>query len=213
MNTKKKILMALALVGCAVLLVVGSVAATMAYLTSQTQTITNTFTVGNVAITMDESVTDLYGVVTSGKTTAGNAYKLIPGHTYTKDPTITVVANSEKCYLFVEVVNGLSAIEVAADATAAEGETETIAEQMADNGWINLSGNIWYYENAVETNAEDQTVSVFGTFTIAGTADVSGYATTNDANDTNKITVTAYAVQADGFANAQAAWTASGFGN
>ncbi|MBQ8387683.1 MAG: hypothetical protein IJX46_02010 [Clostridia bacterium] len=213
MNTKKKILMALALVGCAILLVVGSVAATMAYLTSQTQTITNTFTVGNVAITMDESVTDLYGVVTSGKTTAGNAYKLIPGHTYTKDPTITVVANSEKCYLFVEVVNGLSAIEVAADATAAEGETETIAEQMADNGWINLSGNIWYYENAVETNAEDQTVSVFGTFTIAGTADVSGYATTNDANDTNKITVTAYAVQADGFANAQAAWTASGFGN
>ena len=45
----KKILKVLAVAVCAVLLVVGSVAGTMAYLTS-TAEITNTFTVGNVIL-------------------------------------------------------------------------------------------------------------------------------------------------------------------
>ena len=49
---KAKKVVALAL--CAVMLVVGSVAGTMAYLQSTTGVVTNTFTIGNVAITLDE---------------------------------------------------------------------------------------------------------------------------------------------------------------
>ena len=52
MKTKRK---ALLLSLCAVLLVVASVMGTMAYLTSTSATVTNTFTVGNVGITLDEA--------------------------------------------------------------------------------------------------------------------------------------------------------------
>lgn len=45
---------------------------------------------------------------------------------------------------------------------------------------------------------------VFGSFTLKGEADVDAYANA-------KITVTAYAIQADGFADAAAAWTAGNF--
>ena len=55
-KTRKILLMA----ACAVLLVCISVGATVAYLTS-TDTVTNTFTVGQVAITLDEAKVDMYG--------------------------------------------------------------------------------------------------------------------------------------------------------
>ena len=49
-KTKKVLILGL----CAVLLVAASVLGTMAYLTD-TKSVTNTFTVGNVAITLDEA--------------------------------------------------------------------------------------------------------------------------------------------------------------
>lgn len=71
---------------CAVLLVCVSIGATVAYLTSQS-TVTNTFTVGNVAITMDETkVSEDGAAVANADRVTSNAYKLLPGHTYTKDP-------------------------------------------------------------------------------------------------------------------------------
>lgn len=196
---KKKILKVLALVACAVLLVVGSIAGTLAYMKS-TATVTNTFTVGNVNITMTEAKVDVYGVAATPETrVTTNEYKLIPSHNYTKDPTIYVTKGSEVCYLFVKVENGISAIE-------AEGNT-TIAKQMEANGWTALTGvdNVYYYETTVDarTATEDVKVPVFTNFTVANDAIVADYANA-------KIIVTAYAVQADGFdGNINAAWTAA----
>ena len=78
---------------CAVALVVTSVFGTLAYLTDN-EKVTNTFTVGLVDITLEET-----DIKSGGKTTTGNAYHLLPGHTYTKDPTVTVEAPSEDCYV------------------------------------------------------------------------------------------------------------------
>ena len=86
MKTKSK---ALLLTLCAVLLVAASVLGTMAYLTS-TDTVTNTFTVGKVEIKLDE--TDVTNP--NGPRVTANSYKLMPGTTYTKDPTVTVKAGS-----------------------------------------------------------------------------------------------------------------------
>ena len=177
-----------------VLVVVMSVAGTVAYLTSQA-TVTNAFTVGNVTITMDEAKVDVYGkAVTSTERVDANTYKLIPGHSYTKDPVVHVGADSEDCWLFVKVENGLSAIE---DSTA------TIAAQLSTNGWTPVAGttNIYAYETIVSANTN---VPVFASFKLAGTADVAGYANA-------KIVVTAYAVQADSFETAAAALTAAPF--
>ena len=95
MKTKSK---ALLLTLCAVLLVAASVLGTMAYLTS-TDTVTNTFTVGKVEITLDE--TDVTNP--NGPRVKANSYKLMPGTTYTKDPTVTVKAGSEESYVRMKV--------------------------------------------------------------------------------------------------------------
>ncbi len=100
MKTKSK---ALLLTLCAVLLVAASVLGTMAYLTS-TDTVTNTFTIGKVEIKLDEAkvTTDGIPVEGAGRVTA-NSYKLMPGTTYTKDPTVTVKAGSEESYVRMKV--------------------------------------------------------------------------------------------------------------
>lgn len=95
MKTKSK---ALLLTLCAVLLVAASVLGTMAYLTS-TDTVTNTFTVGKVEIKLDE--TDVTNQ--TGPRVQANSYKLMPGTTYTKDPTVTVKAGSEESYVRMKV--------------------------------------------------------------------------------------------------------------
>ena len=191
MRTKTK---ALALALCAVLLVVTTVFVTMAFLTSK-DTVTNTFTVGKVTITLDEADVKSDGTYESNKEARvdTNEYKLIPGHTYIKDPTIHVADDSEECWLFVKVENGLANAE-------AEGAT-SIASQMAAKGWTKVDGTDVYAYATKQVAGAD--VVVFDTFKIAGTTDVSQY---EDA----EIVVTAYAIQADGFATAAAAWADAG---
>ena len=99
---KKKLLITLSVVACALLLVVGSIAGTIAYLTS-TATVTNTFTVGNVTITLNEAPVDANGKATTGDRVTNNNYHIIPDGEYDKDPLITLAANSDSCYLFVKV--------------------------------------------------------------------------------------------------------------
>ncbi|MEI3142371.1 MAG: TasA family protein [Oscillospiraceae bacterium] len=78
----------LALVLALTLLVAGVVGGTLAWLTDQTAEVKNTFTVGDINIGLTETTTD---------------YKMVPGNTIAKDPTVTVKANSEACWLFVKV--------------------------------------------------------------------------------------------------------------
>ena len=100
MKTKSK---ALLLTLCAVLLVAASVLGTMAYLTS-TDTVTNTFTVGKVEIKLDEAKVTADGIpVESAARVTENSYKLMPGNTYTKDPTVPVKAGSEESYVRMKV--------------------------------------------------------------------------------------------------------------
>ena len=102
MKTLRKILAAI----CATALIVCiSVGATIAYLTSQ-DSVANTFTVGKVEINLDEAETNDLGVRTSdtARTETGNNYQLYPGREYVKDPTVTVKANSENCYVVAKVV-------------------------------------------------------------------------------------------------------------
>ena len=100
MKTKSK---ALLLTLCAVLLVAAAVLGTMAYLTS-TDTVTNTFTVGKVEIKLDEAKVTADGIpVESADRVTANSYKLMPGTTYTKDPTVTVLKGSEDSYVRMKV--------------------------------------------------------------------------------------------------------------
>lgn len=205
MKTKTK---ALALALCAVLLVVSTVFVTMAYLTSKTDVVTNTFTVGKVTITLDEADVKSDGTYESDVNARvdANTYKLIPGHTYIKDPTIHVADDSEECWLFVKVENGLKDI-IAGNTSVSENDSTdtvyTIEAQMTKNGWylVDDETNIYAYEDIATAEIKDY--KVFDDFKLKGSADVSLY-------ENAKIVVTAYAIQADGFASATEAWTIAG---
>lgn len=79
----------LALVAALALAVGGVVGGTLAWLTAETAPVVNTFTPSDINITLTE--------------TPGQTYKMIPGWTITKDPTVTVKKDSVDCYLFVKL--------------------------------------------------------------------------------------------------------------
>lgn len=199
MKTRSKVL---GLAVGAVALVGASVMGTMAYLTSQDEVV-NTFTVGNVAITLDEA--DVDNSTAGADRDQANSYKLMPGHTYTKDPIVHVDSTSENCYLFVKVDNQIAAIEA---------ET-TVAQQMAAKGWVAVDGATGVYvytqNDALAVVEGGSNVTVFDNFTVAGTVDNTTLAT----YENKTITVNAYAIQADGFEGKTASqiWTAAGFNN
>lgn len=190
MKKSKAILM----VVCAMLLVAASIMGTLAYLTSQAS-VTNTFSVGKVAITMDEK--DVDDSTKDAERDTKNAYKLMPGHEYEKDPVIHVASTSEDCYLFVKVVNEIAAIEEKGTENAPA--TTTVAAQMTAKGWtvIDETNGIYVYgtNNAPTKVAANENVTVFEKFVI----DDDVINTTLDNYNNKTIVVTAYAIQADGF--------------
>lgn len=217
MNNMKKLRILLL---CAVTLVAAGVFGTLAYFTDS-EAVTNTFTVGQVGITLDETDVNELGVKDGETRVQSNEYHLLPGYTYTKDPTVHVDAKSEDCYLFVKVENGIAAIET-------KDATKTIAAQMAALGWKSVEGVKDLYILAKDPKTDKYAVSkgaevvIFNSFTIDGDKVVNGtadatkgevsiddYATA--ANAGRVITVTAYAVQKAGFENATPAaiWAAT----
>lgn len=190
----KKFAKVMAFMLCAALLVCGGIFGTLAYLTSTTATVTNTFTFGSVSITLTESKVNEDGTVVGTDRVTENKFHLIPGAEYTKDPTIFVGDDSEDCWIFVQVKNGIKGIE----------GTNTIESQMSANDWtvLDATNGIYAYKEVV---SENDAIPVFTKVTISGdVANFDGYA---DAT----ITVKGFAVQAQGFANAEAAWDAAGF--
>ncbi len=201
MKTKSK---AVVLTLCAVLLVVASVMGTMAYLTSK-DSVNNTFTVGKVKLTLDETKVDEYGEKyldsddssvseSSAVKVQANTYNLVPGHTYIKDPTVHVEADSEDCYVFVKVENGLADFEATGDSKIARQITETNEwDQLTDKEGKDVAG---VYYKSVSKSGDAQDLAVFSSFTLANDANSKkGWTDLASAN----IKVTAYAIQQDGF--------------
>ena len=101
-KAKRVLLLAL----CAVLLVGATIAGTVAYLTSQTEVVKNTFTAGNVTIELKEKeMTPETGelVADGGLVDAIDEIKIVPNRTIFKQPVVIVKDGSEDCWLFVKV--------------------------------------------------------------------------------------------------------------
>lgn len=218
-TAKKAMLMTL----CAIILVVATVFGTMAYLTS-TDEVVNTFTVGNVAIKLDEAKVDTDGSPVEGAARVKeNSYKLMPGHTYTKDPTIHVDAASEDCFIRAKVTLTNAKEWIAIATKYADNKVENIIKGTDDNIWWvsqpavdNEKNTVTYtfvYKNEshtdelgkrIWTSTDSKDLVLFNKIAIPGDL-------TNDelaAVGSSKITVVAEAIQADGFDTADAAWEA-----
>ncbi|MBS7276621.1 MAG: SipW-dependent-type signal peptide-containing protein [Eubacteriales bacterium] len=169
----------------AALIVCATVAGTLAWLTDTTDRVVNTFTVGDINITLTES---------------GNLdLKMVPGRTITKDPKVTVKEGSEACWLFVKVVKS--------------GNFDSFMTfEMAD-GWTALGGHEGVYWREVAATTADTDISVLkdNKVTVRDTVTKTMLEGVKNADGTPNenaptLTFTAYAVQKDGINDAATAW-------
>lgn len=211
MKTKTKVL---GLVMAAVLLVTATVFGTMAYLTD-TDEVVNTFTVGSVVIKLDEAKANADGSLVEGADRVqANSYKLLPGHTYAKDPMVTVLSGSEESYVRMTVTISKSA-ELDAIFAPDGAEMLEIFNGYNSSNWI-YKGNVeditantrtyefWYKETVSAAEGDVALDALFASITVPGEITNEQLATLKDMT----ITVNAHAIQADGFATAEAAWAA-----
>ena len=208
-TAKKAMLMTL----CAIILVVATVFGTMAYLTSDDEVVT-TFTVGNVAIKLDEAPVDENGAAVSGDRVKANSYKLLPGHTYDKDPMVTLLKGSETSYVKMTVTfSKASALDAIFAPTGAD--LTSIFNDYDSKNWIYKDNTkdatadtrtyeFWYKEAVGASTADVALDALFDSITVPSSIDKEQLKTIEGMT----ITVNAYAIQADGFADAAAAWAA-----
>lgn len=133
MNNKKKIIL---LVVAFVLTIAASVGVTLAWLTAESSEVTNTFAPSTIDITLTET----------GMTNNEKSFLMVPGHVIEKDPTVTVKANSEDCFVFIKV-------------TKTNGPDYFLEYNIAD-GWTALSGVDGVYYKEVTKKSSDQPFSI-----------------------------------------------------
>lgn len=212
MKMNKKLRRILLTVCSAALLVCVTVGATVAYLTS-TDEVKNTFTVGQVKIKLDEAKANTDGTLTDNGATRvkANSYKLLPGHTYNKDPMVTVLKDSENCYVKMTVTfsnsSELDAIfgegtDLTKIFNGYDGATWLYQKNVEDTAANTRTYEFWYKDTVAAPTADVALDALFDSITVPGSI-------TNDQLKTlegMKITVNAYAIQADGFSSAADAW-------
>lgn len=190
---KKKILALTLVFALALALGIGG---TVAWLTAQTAPVVNTFTVGDINITLTE--------------TTGTDYKFVPGDIKAKDPKVTVKAQSEACYLFVKVE------EANNTATGLNGK---VINWSVDTGtdeapqWKAVPGQTGYWYREVASATSD---CEFYVLTGGTTENPNGQVTVNEKvtkemvgalkQTPPTITVTAAAVQKDNVNSVADAW-------
>ena len=211
----KKLLLA---VCCAALLVCVSIGATVAYLTSKDE-VKNTFTVGKVAITLDEAAVDANGTPIEGAARVKeNSYKLMPNHEYTKDPTVTVKAGSEESYVRMlvtvtfdkvltdaQLATKLDDIIIGYDAAEWLRNAKTANTETKDGKTYTVITYEYLYRATVSAPTADEKlpalfegIKVPSNWTNKTLEDLGGF----------KIDIVAEAIQKDGFETADLAWAA-----
>ena len=224
-----KLRKALLLVLCAILLVAGSVMGTLAYLADQ-DTATNTFTVGEVEIYLDETDIDgsetkyLYDALLNEGRDLFNKYegenKLVPGCKIEKDPQVWIKDGSEESFVRVLItVDKLDELKTAIPEYVIDNVflLEKLVEGWNSDIWeyVGVNGNVYefrYHETVTgepvgtNTNGYKGLEKVFTHVKLPG--DLLDNAEMKTLDGLN-VTVNAQAIQALGFEDsADAAWAA-----
>jgi len=195
-----------ALLMACVLLVGAAIGGTMAWLVDSTGEVTNTFTVGDINITLTETGTDANGE---------KNYPFVPGDTLSKDPKVTVLKDSEPCWLFVKVVENNN-ITVTGKNSAGEEVSEKALKYSIADGWTQYN-NTEYWYRTVDSKVTEESGLSFDVLTN-NVVNVSTFITKDSALETAQptITFTAAAVQkahidtpADAFAQTPDSFRAS----
>lgn len=163
---------AFAVILAAVLILGGTIGGTMAWLIDSTDPVKNTFTDSDVDIELTES--------------EGLNLKMIPGHTITKNPTVTVSENSEACYVFVKI-------------DESENYDTYLQPYTVADDWALVEGqNNIYYKAFADKITADKELHVLKDDKVTVKKDVTKEQMNDIKNNPDKaptLTFTAYAVQ------------------
>ena len=187
------------------IIAIAAVGTTLAYFTD-TDAVTNSFTLGNVSMELTE---DLWALPVGQ-----DAMKVMPGTVTPKDPTITIKDGSESAWVFIKVeVSDAAALQAAVDAanTTATDLLPGIATSLAPSSWVlmgtpSVSGDVktYYYGYSSIVAANESTSAIFTAITLPGTVD--GSTTYASLNDGFTITSTGYAIQSANVTDLTAAY-------
>ena len=150
----------------------------IAYFASITGPVKNTFTVGEVKISLTE-------------TTGGN-YQLIPGATVAKDPVVTVERGSEECYVYVKLER--------------HGNLDSYVSYELAEGWHNLGGIDGVYYRLVDRTVVNMSYHVLKDDCLRVNSDLTKETMATIAPDDCRLTVTAYAIQTSGMESPSDGW-------
>ena len=172
---KKKIVLSVLMTVCILAVGIGSM---IAYFSSITGPVTNTFTVGQVGLSLNE--------------TTGGSYQMVPGATVEKDPVVTVERGSEECYVYVKLEwrGGLE---------------NHVTYELAD-GWINLGGIDGVYYRQVDRTAVNMNYHVLKNDCMVINSDLTEDTMATIAPNTCQLIVTAYAIQTLGIESPADGW-------
>lgn len=167
--------------------------ATFAWLTATSDTVTNTFTYGDINITLEENT--------------GSDYKIIPGVDIKKDPLVTVKAGSEACWLFVKVdEENWPTLTYVDGGTTVRKVKYDIADGWAKGDGTSIPANVYYREVAAKDAAQEFPVLKDNKITVSNT--LTKIEINEKLTGTPKLSITAYAIQKDGMDTAAEAWAA-----
>jgi len=157
----------------AMALVLGlAIGGTVAWLIDSTTSVVNTFTESDVDIELSETLPE------------NKTAKMVPGATIAKDPKVTVLANSEDCYVFVKIDE------------STDKKFSDYLEYTVDSGWTPLTGVTGVYYRTVSTSTSNQEFNVLANNQVSVKSSVTKTMMDQLTTDNYpKLTFTAYAIQ------------------
>lgn len=187
----------LALAFAAVLIVGSIVGSSLAWLIAAPEPIVNTFTYGDINITLTESASDIDD---GDQNSSTNKYKMLPGQTIEKDPKVTVRQGSEDMWLFVKLEKSEN--------------FDDFMSFLVNSDWVALEGYEGvYFRNISAAEVKDSGIGCEvikdNTVTVKNsvTKEMLNALDANGASNYPTLTVYAYAIQQAGFDTAINAWT------
>ena len=190
-----------------ILIAGGAVGSTVAWLIANTTSVVNTFTYGDIKI---ELIEEDSGVDDDGDQNT-NDYEMVPGAEIEKNPTITVSAGSEECWLFVKLEKaGTVSVEQGDGTTKSYGFDDYLTYSL-DNDWTQLYDEqnskvegVYYLRVNFDTGDFVHNVLKDDKITVLDSVEkpmLDALDRDTDAGSVSypQLTVTAYAVQYVGF--------------
>ena len=182
------------LIGCAI-------GGTVAWLTANTTPVVNTFTYGDINIDLWETKDGMHtesrlnenGYVVNAR----SDLKIIPGVDLPKDPTVTVKAGSEACWLFVKVEKSGTFV------------TNKVTYSIDDTVWTQLDNVAGVYYKKIETltaSETDYNILKDKKVTVSQELTKGEINSIEEGQKNPTLTFKAYAVQLDAAQTAADAW-------